>query len=731
MKISVRLVFTYIRDNMNNEFLIEEKGFDKRAIKHYEGLFCQGNGYVHVRASHEDSIYGVRQDDEYDRKPANVTLEKPRETLSKYGTFIPGVTGVHPYLKDEIINLPYPFMTEVFLNGDKVDITGNNIENYNRSLDLYSGTLTRTIEVVDKAYRVRICHERVLSMDCKHLALEKTTISLLEGKCHLGLVTGVDARVRTNGFNHLVKIETGKEADRTYLKALTNGGNTVDYRLRTAAKEMDLIPGADDSRCYYTGEKNLGGSCKEISLEKVVAITTDRDFDKFEDNTGLGYEDLKKNSDKVWAKIWDDCDIVIKGDDKTQQALRMAIYHLIRNATDDDRVAICAKGHSGEGYFGHYFWDTEINMLPFYLYEMPDKAKNLVKFRYNTLDGAIKNAKLYGYDGARYAWESSVSGEEECANWQYADNEIHVTADIVYAMINYVRMTSDQEFYKECVIPVMIETAKYWLQRMDKRKDGSLELLGVMGPDEYLPFTRNNAYTNKLVRFSLEETAKAIEKYNVPVERDFLLSVKYAAENLKGYAPLSDNERVIKQCDEFEEYADIDFGQIWTDRSKCFGNHISQEKNYRSKALKQADVLEMMMLFPHEFSTETLKANFDYYLPITTHDSSLSAYVHGLLAARLGRTEIAERFLKIVDDIDMDSNRRGAEEGVHIANFGGLWQMVVFGFAGLSYSMWDDDISIKPALPAGWKSLEFKTLYKGNKYKVTIGKDTKEIVKLS
>jgi kojibiose phosphorylase len=455
-----------------------------------------------------------------------------------------------------------------------------------------------------------------------------------------------------------------------------------------------------------------------------------------------GWEELYENHTKVWTEKWKYSDIKITGDIKAQLALRTSIYHLIRsNCENDPRVAICAKGYAGEAYFGHYFWDTEINMLPFFIHTNPKAARDLIMFRYNTLDGARKNAKDYGYQGARYAWESSVSGEEQCPCWQYADHEIHITADIVYAMWHYVNGTGDFEFIWDYGIDIMIETARYWVNRVDVNKNGYYELLGVMGPDEYLPMTMNNAFTNRIVKFSLNKTVecletisktdsnkyKAIEK-RLTLKSDEIKRFKEVGDNLM--LPYDENTVVIPQSEDFQNYADLDFDVIWKDRTKPFGHFISQEKNYRSKALKQADVIQMMMMFPGDFTLEQLNNSYDYYEPITTHDSSLSAAVHGITAAWMGRMKEAEKFLKKVMDIDMSIEKKGAAEGIHIANCGGLWQMVVYGFAGLKSAMWNNEICLEPHLPEKWEELEFTLAWHGKWYKAAITKEKYEIFEM-
>ncbi len=733
---------------------VEEETFSTETSKHFEGLFTQGNGYMHVRGSFEEGLDGAVQDEEYLRMPANVTLEKPRHPESKWGTFIPGIVGKHPLLKEEIINLPYFLSMNLVIAGEKLDMKLSTVKEYKRWLDLRNGCLYRSFIWETKVgFRLRLTYIRFVSMADKHLCLQQLHIEALSGQGVVDIHCGIDAGVRTNGYNHFQKVSTTEtHSGCISAETLTDGGDRVLMLSGVEASPNILWSKLQKGQnVFYSGSKLLkAGDCLEI--QKVTSVVTDRDT---EDGSLLerglkylgvfsdkGWEKLYEAHTKAWIEKWKVSDIKVTGDTEVQLALRASIYHLIRaNCENDPRVAICAKGYAGEAYFGHYFWDTEINMLPFFIHSNPKAARDLIMFRYNTLDGARKNAKDYGYQGARYAWESSLSGEEQCPCWQYADHEIHITADIVYAMWHYVNGTGDFEFIWDYGIDIMVETARYWAERVDINKNGYYELLGVMGPDEYLPMTMNNAFTNRIVKFSLNKTVECLEtisktdpsKYKAIEKRlslklDEFKRFKEVGDNLM--LPYDENTVVIPQSEDFQNYADLDFEAIWKDRTKPFGHFISQERNYRSKALKQADVIQMMMLFPEDFTQEQLSKSYDYYEPITTHDSSLSAAVHGITAAWMGRRGEAEKFLKKVVEIDMSMGKKGAAEGIHIANCGGLWQMVVYGFAGLKSAMWCNKIRLEPHLPEKWEKLEFALAWKGKWYKVAITKEKYEIFEM-
>ncbi|MHA6531488.1 glycoside hydrolase family 65 protein [Paenibacillus sp. BAC0078] len=740
--------------NEENLWCLKENGYHAGLHKHYEGLFTQGNGYMHVRGSFEEGCSDAPQDEDYLRFPDNVTLEKPRHPKSKQGTFIPGIVGRHPLLKEEIVNLPYYLGLEFQSAGERLDMDRCRINGYTRWLDLHDGSLHRSFVWETAAgMQLHCTFNRYISMSDTHLCIQRVQIEVLAGEGRLEVKATLRADVRTNGMNHFSRIVPSAElAGSLSLQTITDEGNQI-FMLSALEVSEAMTWHAENTRMMAA----LRGDCRlqtgdRLTISKLTAVTTGRDMEvgtvrdralmHLSHARDLGWEQLYNRHAAKWKSKWQDADIRIKGDDTAQVNVRASLYHLIRsNREQDARVAICAKGYAGEAYFGRYFWDTEINLLPFFLHTNPQAARNLLLFRYNTLDGARCNARNYGYRGARYAWESSLSGEEQCANWQYADHEIHITADVVYALYHYVNATGDDDFLERYGIDILVETARYWSDRVDWNREGYGELLGVMGPDEYLPFTRNNAFTNRMVKFSLEQTVACLDSlqssksdsYAASAERlgirpDERELFRHTAEKLR--LPYDSQMEIVPQSDDFAQYADVEFDSLWTDRSRPFGHFISQERNYRSKALKQADVLELMLLFPQEFSREQLKAAYAYYEPITTHDSSLSVAVHGIVASWLNHKEEAADFLQRVMDIDLSLEKKGGAEGIHIANCGGLWQLIVYGFAGLASAMWTETIHLHPRLPEGWEELSFQLAWRGERYRVTVNPDVYEVHKL-
>lgn len=729
--------------DMENLWIINEKDFDLSKNKHYEGAFTQGSGYLSVRGSFEEGLQCAVQDEEYIRMPANVTLEKQRSPISKWGTFIPGIVGNHPVLKEEIINLPWFLEFMIFFDGEKLDMANSCIKEYNRYLDMKDGVLYRSfIWNTKSGSKLKLSYKRFISLYERNLCVQEIDAEVISGDGKLEFESGINANVRTNGYNHFrsnnSRIENGKYI---LMETVVDTGRSIAEACAFHIPESCSYNFANESdRIYVKGSTNVNGGNK-LHFIKLSAICTSFDMEKKDPKNrvvlclkkleNIPIETIYKRHEKIWNDKWNKSDIKIKGDDYSQIALRFSMYHLMRsNSEFDPRVAICAKGYAGEAYFGHYFWDTEIYLLPFYILTNPNAAKNLILFRYNTLKGARANARRYGYKGARYPWESSVTGDEECSNWQYADNEIHVTADVAYGLWHYYKATMDYNFLKDFAFEILIETSRYWMERTN-RKNNKADISGVMGPDEYTAFSRNNAYTNRMVKFNLETAVNAAEIIKQNNEADYkkeaerlnltekeLYEFKETAKALK----IPECDGLVLQSEDFMNFEDIDFNKVWINREKPFGHFVSQERMYRSKCLKQADVLAMMLLFPDDFTIDEINRAFDYYEPITTHDSSLSYVVHSIISNLTGKSDLAEKFFKKAVDIDLNPAKGGAAEGIHIANCGGLYQAVIYGFAGLKDVMWSDELKLKPHLPDKWESLEFNIIWKKELYHVQIKK---------
>lgn len=715
------------------DYIIEEK-LDSGLTKHYEGVFAQGSGYLQIRGTFEEGISGVRQDEEYMRLPANVTLETPRHARSKCGTYIPGITGNHPLLKEEIVNLPNPLAFTVEADGTFLDMDQCRIRQYVRRLNLKNGILERKfVWDIPHGKSLKCCYRRYVSRTEDHLIVQKISYTAERGDITLSMVNDIDENVRTNGYQHFTSIKKQAVNGGCFVETMTDNKDCI--RMLSKAAIQGSLFDKEENRAVKTLVLPEGES---LEIQKMTVVSTSRDPEGLRTSEELGEmaEEYLKAEPKLfnehtreWERLWAKSGVEITGDEPVQRAVNFSIYHLLRcESGKDSRAAICAKGFAGEAYFGHFFWDTEIYMLPFFLYTQPELAKKLEEFRVRTLRGAMTNASEYGYPGARYPWESGVTGLEQCPNWQYADHEVHVTADVTFGLWHYYENTGDIRFLKAAA-PVFTETARYWMKRMYRDRDGGVHINGVMGPDEYVCICDDNAYTNYMVALSLKNTGRILEileqvypeiGMELNVDSSFIREVKETAEKI---IICRNKEGIILQCRHFEELEEPDFASVWKDPGKPFGRFISQERNYRTKALKQADVLMLFYLFEKGLQGDSLKKNYEYYLPYTTHDSSLSSIIHAILCCKTKDLDEAYRFFGSAVRIDTDEELKGAAEGIHIANCGGIWQAVIFGFAGLRWAYECDGPRFSPALPKHWEKISFPLFFRGKEYFVKVTKE--------
>lgn len=706
---------------MNDPWAIVEPAFDARRNRAYEGLFTLGSGCLHVRGSLEEHLSDAPQNVEYLRLPASVTSERFPETASRWGTYVPGLFGRHPLLHNEMINLPWFLGLTPRVNGERLDMQRSRIREFRRELRLDTATLARHVRWEAPASAdVRVRFERLVSAVRPRLCAQRITIEPAADVL-LELHGDIDADVRTNGYDHFTRVDLRRAGPAALeCRVVTDLGDEVSIRSELRGPGLAWAYEPAGRRAALAARMRLPAGAAFV-VEKRSAVVSSRDSPAgsaeaiLRHAAGLSFEQLHDEHAAEWRRRWEACDVQIEGDERSQLALRLSLYHLLRCHPGDARVAIDGKGYSGEAYWGRFFWDTEMFLLPFFLYTRPQLARALADFRVRTLPGARANARRYGYPGARYAWESDADGREGCPNWQYADHQVHVTADVVYGLAHYAAATDDPDYLKGAAGDVILETARYWLARVDWR-DGWPVLLGVMGPDEYTPIASNNAYTNRLVAFALRLAAQVgPARGATPEECRAFLRV---AEGLP--LPRASDGLLVLQCEEFERLADPHFEELWRDRSRPFAAQVSQERLYRTKCLKQADVLMLMMLFPDDFSDEEVRRAWEYYVPLTTHDSSLSPAVHAIVAGRIGLDEAAWNFWQRAITIDLDVERGGPAEGIHIANAGGIWQIAVLGFAGMRTALQSDVLSLRPRLPGSWRRLAFPLVWKGHPVRVEL-----------
>ena len=444
-------------------------------------------------------------------------------------------------------------------------------------------------------------------------------------------------------------------------------------------------------------------------------------------NRASGWRAVVAAHETAWRARWHEADVVVEGDDQVQRALRFAVYHLISAANpEDERVSVGARGLTGDAYLGHVFWDTEIYLLPFYTMVWPEAARAMLMYRYNTLPAARMKAAQMGCKGALYAWESADTGEETTPESVVGPDgtmidvltgkmEIHISADVAYAVWQYWRVTGDDDFFVEAGAEILLETARFWASRSSKEQDGRRHIRHVIGPDEYHEDVDDNAFTNVMARWNIVRALEAIEVLMkrwphcaaVLLDRLSLADGELAdwrdaaASIVTGLDPASG---IYEQFAGYHNLEPVDLAS-YTENNAPIEVLIGHRRIQRSQVVKQADVVALEALLPEEFPGPMAEANFRYYESRCAHGSSLSAGMHALVAARLGDSTQALKHLHhaATADLEFDPNSAG---GIRIAGLGGVWQAVVLGFAGLDLS--DDGISINPQLPPKWHSISFK-----------------------
>jgi trehalose/maltose hydrolase-like predicted phosphorylase len=460
-------------------------------------------------------------------------------------------------------------------------------------------------------------------------------------------------------------------------------------------------------------------------------------------NRALGWRVVLGAHEAAWKERWEASDIVIEGDDEAQQALRFAIYHLTSAANpDDERVSVGAHGLTGDAYFGHVFWDTEIYLLPFYTSVWPEAARAMLMYRYHTLPAARAKAAHEGCKGALYAWESADTGEETTPERVVgADGamieiltgkmELHISADIAYAVWQYWRVTGDDDFFLEAGAEILLETARFWASRAVAEADGGRHIRHVIGPDEYHEDVDDDAFTNVMARWNIDRALEAIDILRARWPENAAALCDRLALHEEELADWRDAAaRIVTGLDAatglYEQFAGyhrlepLDLS-LYADRKAAIDVVIGRERTQRSQVVKQADVVALLALLPEAFPGAMAEANFRYYEPRCAHGSSLSAGMHALVAARLGDAHMALRFLRQAAeaDIELDPNSAG---GIRIAGVGGVWQAVVMGFAGLDLG--GDAIRLNPRLPPQWRSLSFGARWRGRSVRVRIADAT-------
>lgn len=453
--------------------------------------------------------------------------------------------------------------------------------------------------------------------------------------------------------------------------------------------------------------------------------------------SGKGFDKMLSEQKQAWADKWQMNDIVIDGDDAAQQGIRFNIFQLNQTYTgEDERLNIGPKGFTGEKYGGSTYWDTEAYCLPFYLSTADQKvARNLLIYRYKHLQKAIENAQKLGFQAGAALYPMVTMNGEECHNeWEITFEEIHRNGAIAYAIYDYVRYTGDEPYLVEYGLEVLIAISRFWSQRINwSEAKQQYVMLGVTGPNEYENNVNNNWYTNYIAVWTLRYTLEAIDvvkrlnpdAYATLIDRIHFQEEKETATARhiidKMYFPYDDSRQVFLQQDGFLDKELMPVSDIPKDQ-RPLNQNWSWDRILRSCFIKQADVLQGLYFFEDEFDTETLRRNFDFYEPMTVHESSLSPCVHSIQASKLGMKDKAYEMYLRTARLDLDDYNNDTEDGLHITSMAGTWLAVVKGFGGLRVEQ--NQLRLSPSCPDQWQSLAFNIRFRGALLQITVTKET-------
>jgi alpha,alpha-trehalose phosphorylase len=431
----------------------------------------------------------------------------------------------------------------------------------------------------------------------------------------------------------------------------------------------------------------------------------------------------------AWAEFWAKADVEVGADAAVQQAVRWILFQLHQASAHIDGTGIAAKGVTGQAYEGHYFWDTEIFVLPILVYTSPGTAAKLLRFRHSMLDHARRRAQELSLRGALFPWRT-INGEEASAYYAAGTAQYHINADIAYALRKYVQVTGDEELLWEIGVEILVETARMWSD-LGFHRDGAFHIYGVTGPDEYTALVDDNAYTNLMAQMNLEYAVECAERMRRERPDDWealarRLAVgegeiaEWSRAAAEMHIPYDEGFGITKQDESFLAKERWDFEGVPAERYPLL-LHFHPLVIYRYQVLKQADVVMAMFLLPEKFSPDLKRANFAYYDPLTTGDSSLSACVQAIVAAEIGEEELAMRYFRAALFTDLADLHRNTTDGVHLASAGGVWMALVYGMAGLRDG--GGSISFDPRLPKEWRRLNFRLEVRGVTLKVDLDHD--------
>ena len=734
-----------------------------------ETLFALSNGYIGMRANPPEG-----------------------RDSGEHGTYINGLheTWTIKHAEDayglaregqSIVNAPDAKAMRLYIDDEPLRLGNADIEDYERSLDFREGVLRRRFNWrTPSGKHVRVLSDRMVSFQEKHVAVMTLEVELLDAQAAIMINSQILNRQDGEDEFHEVDKAQGEDLDPRRAENLdervlnpifqseseTGFRSTLSFRCThsgmTVACGMDhriTVTTPDGSTPFIDVTQRTEGDVAEalfhlnapqgtvVKLEKLVAYHSSSKVRGEElafrcEHTlnrvrRIGVIGLMENQQEWLEKFWERSDVVIHNQPMLQQAVRWNIWQIIQASARAEIQGVPAKGMTGTGYGGHYFWDTEIYVTPFLTYTSPQFSRNAMRFRWDMLEAAWARADELAHDGALFPWRT-INGQESSAYYAAGTAQYHIDADIVYAMMKYVYATGDEEFLLREGVDLLLSTARFWMSLGFFNDDRTeFQIHSVTGPDEYNTVVNNNLYTNVMAQYNLAKAADVVKQmrderpaafrkmcHRYELEMAEVAEWEEAAAAM--YIPFDEELGIHPQDDQFllRERWDLDDPDEGPKRPLLL--HYHPLTIYRHQIIKQADVVLALFLMGNRFTTEEKRADYMYYDPLTTGDSSLSALVQSIIAAELGLEDQAMDFFIRGLFVDLANLHGNAADGVHVASAGGIWQSLVYGFGG--FRDHDGRFSIDPRLPSDWDGLTYRVTIYGCRIRVTVRGRTVEVM---
>lgn len=715
---------------------IIENGFNPAYSQVSESIFSLGNEYMGVRGYLEEGYSGESLIGSY--------LNGVYETQEIGGSAYKGIIDKTEFMVNSVDWL----YLRIRVDGETVDLGQSQFRNFERSLDLKTGVLTRSfIWILPDGRELELEFERFLSMKDAHLAGQRLCMTALNFTGQAVVTAGLDfspvhQMVGKNLWN-IMKQSTGEHSCSIMAGTVNTEQPVFSYCHFTGdiGEEKDLIEDKKVLKQFtFDIKQGVEATLTRVVMNLTMKGTGSEDFGTFnvkcEEKASLcfrmDYDGIKMESILWWKEIWQNSDIVIEGDDLNQQGIRYCIFqmHQTYHGADNGTI-IGAKGLTGEAYSGNTFWDTETYCLPFYIFNNVEAAKHLLMFRANTLPEAKERAKALDCKGAFYPI-ATISGRECCSLWQHASTQLQASTAVVYGFRHYETITKDEAFVFKTGLPVLVEVSRMLSTRGDWNISRTrYGFYGVMGPDEFQMMVNNNCFTNFMGKTTLLYTLEVLErlrKKDVPAYEAAMTDLNLTKEECRSWAdiaehmyiPYDEDTKLFEQHEGYFSLPHIDVDQIPVGDFPLY-HHWSYDRIYRNDMIKQPDVLMMMLLYNQSFSPGQLKNNYEYYEPRCIHESSLSPSVHSILAVQLHKHEEAYTLFGFATRMDLDNYNRNTSEGLHTTSIAAAWMNIVYGFAGMRSDR--ELLSFSPSIPASWNKYSFCIQYQDDSIHVEIDKE--------